>query len=254
MPWHIESPPPVRFDLPPQPGFKGLDAKSSKTTNLTFPDHWWDERHWKALQEVERYRPSLPAIAAKLPPPDPTRLSGDIDMLKKYQDSPEREKRRPEILEEANSPPPYYEYALFLDDIRRPLTRALFYKAVKWAVPFIMHFKHDWKYPRPSQVDPAISPMIACPNHPAYPSGHSTQAHLIALVVGRISGRDDVRDVLRKKADRIAENREYAGLHYPSDSACGAILAQALLPLFETEHAGPMAAARQAEWDLWPDS
>jgi hypothetical protein len=32
-------------------------------------------------------------------------------------------------------------------------------------------------------------------------------------------------------ADRIARNREIAGLHYPSDSAAGVVLANQILPL-----------------------
>ncbi len=35
-------------------------------------------------------------------------------------------------------------------------------------------------------------------------------------------------------ADRIARNREIAGLHYPSDSAAGVALATAILPLLKT--------------------
>jgi hypothetical protein len=249
MPWHVE-PPPLQPFPPPPGGSKVFSERTS--SNLTFPDHWWDERHWKELQKAERYRPALAGIGAKLILPDDTKLPDEVRVLREFQESPERERRRAEILDEAVRPPPYYKHGLFMDDIRRPLTAAVFQTAVSWSVPFIMYFKHQWKRPRPSQVDPAISPMIECPHHPAFPSGHSTQAHLVALVIGSISGRTDVRDTLWEKAHRIAQNREYAGLHYASDSACGIKLAEALYPLFETEHAGAMYAARQREWDLWP--
>jgi membrane-associated phospholipid phosphatase len=89
---------------------------------------------------------------------------------------------------------------------------------------------------------------VDCPHHAAFPSGHSTQSHLVALAMGEVTGRDDIRQALWQAADRIAENREYAGLHYASDSACGAELARQLLPHFVREHAGAIAKARQEEW------
>jgi hypothetical protein len=45
-------------------------------------------------------------------------------------------------------------------------------------------------------------------------------------------------------ADRIARNREIAGLHYPSDSAAGVVLANQILP--RLIGMGPKAAYQTA--------
>jgi acid phosphatase (class A) len=77
---------------------------------------------------------------------------------------------------------------------------------------------------RPDKADARIQPMIEVPRHPAYPSGHSTQSHYLALVIGLVY--PDVADELMLRADEIAIHREIAGVHYPSDTAAGVILAE----------------------------
>jgi len=72
------------------------------------------------------------------------------------------------------------------------------------------------------------------PGHASFPSGHSTQAHLIALCI------NDIFDTLPQQgavledawtlADRIARNREIAGGHYESDTNAGKAIALAVLP------------------------
>jgi hypothetical protein len=106
--------------------------------------------------------------------------------------------------------------------------------AVRW--------KREWKRARPSRLDPALVPPIAVPGHAAYPSGHATQALLMALVLEQVLPLNIVqpppsmqfqadRGPLRAMARRIARNREVLGLHYPSDSVIGQILAVRALPL-----------------------
>lgn len=102
-----------------------------------------------------------------------------------------------------------------------------------------MRWKAHYKRPRPTHLCPALMPPIVAPGHASYPSGHATQSHLMALCMA------DVFDLLpepRKTqmaatgtdlwvlADRIARNRELAGVHYPSDSRGGVELAQAIHP------------------------
>jgi hypothetical protein len=57
-------------------------------------------------------------------------------------------------------------------------------------------------------------------------------------------------DDLEVLADRIARNREIAGLHYCSDSQAGVALATQILPLLTTNswYSNALAAARR-EWD-----
>jgi hypothetical protein len=95
-----------------------------------------------------------------------------------------------------------------------------------------MHFKNLYQRRRPSQLAPGLMPPIPVPGHPAYPSGHSTQAHLMALCVREALPAPMVQNrlgvVIDELADRIARNREIAGLHFASDSRGGANLAQSL--------------------------
>jgi hypothetical protein len=213
----------------------------------SYPDSWWDDRHWNALRESGKFSQALSKITVDVPPDHATTLK-EASNIVKLQGSGEFNVRRPEIIEEADAPPPYFLQTFFLDQLRRPRSAALFEKSVTWAVPFIMHFKHRWKRPRPTQIEPRISPVVVCPCHPAYPSGHSTQAHLVALVLGDLSNQTNVKKALWDKADRIAQNREYAGLHYESDSAAGAKLAESLFPEFQAQFGHLMDEARGAEW------
>jgi membrane-associated phospholipid phosphatase len=92
-----------------------------------------------------------------------------------------------------------------------------------------MYFKNLYSRPRPSQLCPALLPPIEIPGHASFPSGHSTQAHLMALcmndVFNALPQQNTMVDDLWTLADCIARNREIAGLHYPSDTAAGVAFA-----------------------------
>lgn len=251
MTWWVDSAP------DPQPIDRGMqinaatmtDAMAGSTTAPPhFRDDWWDDRHWNALREAGRHHDLIAAIGLDPPPDSQSRIEDELKDILAKQASDGLGQRQAEIVEEADGPPSYYSRMLFLDDHRRPLTRAVLFNSVRWSVPLIMHFKHHWKRPRPTQLEPRIRPVVDCPNHPAYPSGHSTQSHLVALVMGAVTGRKDVEAALWDAADRIAENREFAGLHYRSDSKAGAELAPQILPAFLREFAGEIGRAHAQEW------
>ena len=120
-----------------------------------------------------------------------------------------------------------------------------------------MHFEAVFPpRPRPSQIWPALLPPIEVPGHPAFPSGHATQAMLMALTLEKVlkgTTRALATPLLHTLAHRIARNREITGLHYASDSRGGFELAGeafALLeqcPLFITA-----LADASAEWKTAP--
>ena len=72
--------------------------------------------------------------------------------------------------------------ALTREDRRR--LRNAMYTTVE---PVIMHLKKRFDRVRPRALDRRIRPSIDPPGHPAYPSGHATQAYYIALSWGRSS-------------------------------------------------------------------
>lgn len=238
--------PPLKTDVE-APAASPSIAAAVQATARTYPDHWWSPDFWNDLRLAGRYRSVLQNF--ELPsPPDEAETRNELDRLLELQASSDRHQRMPEILEEAAGPPAYYRRMLLLDDHRNVQTNALFARVIPWSRMFIMSFKHQWKRPRPMQIEPRLRPAVDCPHHASFPSGHSTQSHLVALLMGEITGREDVRSTLWAAADRIAENREYAGLHYHSDSVCGAALAQALFPIFCGENEVAIGRARTDEW------
>lgn len=98
-------------------------------------------------------------------------------------------------------------------------------------------FRHN--YPRPAQVVEAMlgyrmpTNMDSVSAHtPAYPSGHSAQAALLALILSEAFPHRSV--VFSAIADTIGLGRVLAGLHTPEDHSygqdIGAFLFQALRP------------------------
>ena len=90
-------------------------------------------------------------------------------------------------------------------------------------------FKLKYQRARPAQVWPVVRPLLPTPRHPSYPSGHALQCFLIANVLG--SSVAAIKPMLDILADRIAVNRERAGVHFPSDTAAS----RRMIPQVATE-------------------
>jgi hypothetical protein len=108
-----------------------------------------------------------------------------------------------------------------------------------------------------------LLPPFSVPGHASYPSGHATQARLIAKCAHLAmkndprSDKERVRIQLKGLAKRIARNREIAGFHYRSDSEKGAELANKIFAFIETDRLSgspkikgykDAVAAAQGEW------
>jgi hypothetical protein len=110
-----------------------------------------------------------------------------------------------------------------------PACYQLFLLVMEEATPVLFALKRRFDRPRPHVLERDLVPVIAVPGHPAYPSGHATQAYLMAgLADLLVEGRE------RRHADdarRVAWHRELAGLHFPSDSEAGRKLAEQVLRL-----------------------
>lgn len=91
-----------------------------------------------------------------------------------------------------------------------------------------------------------LQTLIETPFHPAYPSGHSFQAHGIALLLAQIA--PEQAGAVNCDATRIAVGREVAGVHYASDSAAGANLAKAYMTNWFKR---PEVKAQIAEASAW---
>ena len=124
----------------------------------------------------------------------------------------------------------------------------------------VQYYKERFGRRRPSEVDPTIRPMIRVPTFSSYPSGHSTQIHLInlalqAVLADRIKPDHDwltetsLVDEMNDIAERIAVNREVAGVHYKSDTEAGVTLAAGIWRLIgSNDNFAQMIEAARAEW------
>ncbi|NWG73352.1 MAG: phosphatase PAP2 family protein [Rubrivivax sp.] len=122
-----------------------------------------------------------------------------------------------------------------------------------------MRWKSRFGRVRPSTLCAGLVPPFGPPAHPAFPSGHSTLGHLLALFLLEIPalrqrfglfdtfdgtpgqaikagspgsnplpGTGAMASPLLWLAARLAQNRERIGVHYPSDSSAGRHLAAGL--------------------------
>ena len=115
---------------------------------------------------------------------------------------------------------------------RMPRTMELIYTSLRFTYAILMRLKHALACRRPHEYSPQIQPMISCPLHCSWPSGHSTEgfvfAHIMVSLLSNTKGDGSLMPLwtnqLMRQASRIAINRTVAGLHFPVDSAAGALL------------------------------
>jgi membrane-associated phospholipid phosphatase len=127
-----------------------------------------------------------------------------------------------------------------------------------------MYYKNIFNRARPSRFSPDLMPLIDPPGHASYPSGHATQARLIALCLEQVMPDaiipvaappppllDPVAELspLRMMASRIARNREVAGVHFPSDSFIGRRLADGSFNIMmRLQTVNDLITAARLEW------
>jgi hypothetical protein len=116
--------------------------------------------------------------------------------------------------------------------------RAKLYDAIKFVtfmveetIPPLSHFKQMYNVERPNKACGVnILRRLRVPEHASFPSGHATQAWLVALALSPHLPPDKAGK-LKEAAQNISDRRVMAGLHYPMDAEGGKLLAQKLLDL-----------------------
>lgn len=235
---------PDRVDLPfvTESDADGQAISDGRVGISVFPYRCWsaDWRAWYALSEyVATDWDQLPVQAW-----DDARTAQEVDDLV-LAARDERADALSEIVAQHQEFASYFFAVLTIDPASFPGTNLLVSIASIVSAFTVIYYKNGvingaWPYdarPRPSQVCPALRPPVAVPGHPSYPSGHSTEAHLIRLVLADAFNNQAKYQALNVDlealANRIARNREIAGLHYAQDSEAGAALAQSILPLLQ---------------------
>jgi hypothetical protein len=191
-----------------------------------FPDEWWSPQLRSQLVLADFTETANWRSKTRLDPPDdsPAVLKVEIEAL--LSKASRRGTRQGEILAQSNSFVDYWYRLLMADQHRRPATVTLIQVGIAVGGMVALYWKNQHKRMRPSQMFPALMPMIPTPPHPSYPSGHSTQAHLVWLCVRAAMPDPSLLDEpMYNLAARIAQNREIAGVHFSSDTAAGAKLA-----------------------------
>ena len=190
-----------------------------------------------------------PGPIITLTPPDGATLAAQMPELRAAMDL--RADRLPEIMAQQGDMLSFFGAQQVLNHDRRRRTMTLLGAAYGAIVSQEMRIKHFCSIPRPIDLSPQIQPVIQTPGHSAYPSGHATEAFAFATVLAALRlSRDpaaqkagiittllgklttalegataaDPDQMLFRLAARIADNRTVAGVHYPVDSAHGALL------------------------------
>lgn len=231
---------PDRLDLP----FITVNEPANERTKVTWQDRHWDpywagwtsliifaeQTGWKTAAAVPDRATTRTAMSAA--------LGETVDegferrrLVRAAED--ERADALGEIVAQHNGFIEYFHAMLCITERSHPWTCRLLHAASLIAGYACMHWKKHYSIARPSQIYPALMPPVPVPGHPSYPSGHATQAHLMALSVEALlkdaaDGGQQPETVATRLARRIARNREIAGLHYGSDSFAGEQLATKL--------------------------
>ena len=103
-----------------------------------------------------------------------------------------------------------------------PLTAALVANVWKDAEYLIWKYKNYFIRIRPYKLEPALKNLEET-NWAAYPSGHATNSYINAYLYSELL--PEFSSFFIKDAYDMAHSREIIGVHYPSDSESGRVLA-----------------------------
>ena len=151
--------------------------------------------------------------------PTPAIFKKQLDFLDTYADL--REDRASEIIAQMTPPVAFWSSIAYLHPDRTKKTLELLDAALGLANAVEQRIKHALACRRPNEYSAQVQPMILTPGHGSLPSGHATEAHMIARILWELRGGtpgDALGVELMRQAARIAVNRTVAGMHFPVDS------------------------------------
>jgi hypothetical protein len=166
--------------------------------------------------------------------PTPIILQGQLDLVANYADL--RADRAREIVAQMSPQYAFWSSVVPLFPARHQKTLEVVRLVLQLAKYAEMNFKHAFGVLRPHELSPQIQPLIQTPVHASFPSGHCTEAHAVAVVLGSLVNTagaaaatvQRLTEQLMRQAARIAINRTVAGVHYPVDSMAGQLLGLAI--------------------------
>jgi hypothetical protein len=184
------------------------------------------------------YKNAALASGANVPPIDMGQHDLGGQVLRILELALEREDRFAEIIDQddADGAINYWLGMLKIDPARHPYTFLMVHVARRIGEQVSMCLKGAFACPRPSQLCPAITPMIDPPVTPSFPAGHALQSYLISYMLAysltKLPGHNTPQTnyaaatgPLFDLAARVSENRVVAGIHYPVDIDAGRAVA-----------------------------
>ena len=95
------------------------------------------------------------------------------------------------------------------------------------ATSFVVgHLKDLFDRARPPESDPGLGSLVAIPDNPSFPSGHSATAFAAATAVAILCPR--LRPFALAIAAAVALSRVYLRVHFPLDVVAGSLIGAAL--------------------------
>ena len=168
-----------------------LQARDGPKFNK-FPTHLWGVTWWEYARQAGGMAGLIDSIGISDPPGD-AETKAEIVFLNKLQHSDEYDGHLGDITAEDDALPVDLQRMLYAGKtskdgvpLANTLTDQLIMEVIRWSIPIIMCLKQKYARARPYQIDPGLLVAVDPPGHPAYPSGHSTQLHLIALVIAEL--------------------------------------------------------------------
>jgi acid phosphatase (class A) len=212
---------------------------------LTFPlDRWGDLYNWKLLKP-HYVTVALDAFTAVKPPANSSaQTRAELDYLLRLQkDRSEQELawcvKLADIYHHpllSNPADPRYrpnrdnlffvgrDLGPWFRQDNLPKTTELLARVYRDAMIYIVELKLRYARPRPHHLEPRINADDKTIPHASFPSGHSFASHINAGVLSRLAPAK--RADLFAKAHELAWSRELLGVHYPSDTEAGRVLAE----------------------------
>ena len=166
-------------------------------------------------------------------PPDEAATRQELQVLKAMAAPPDANTMAQVRYWDAGAPS-YRWLQIALTQIKsKPLTNprvargiALLNVAMYDALVATWHAKYSYNRPRPSQLDPTLTTLVATPNSPAYPAEHAVVAGAAAAILSYLYPDDAA--TFQAQAAAAGQSRVIAGVQYPSDLQAGFDLGRAV--------------------------
>jgi hypothetical protein len=234
----------------------GVPREAARKDTLTFSNTAaWDPEHLAVSLETTRYPATLFEYIS-LPPPrrnSSSEVARELATLHTYQTMRSAKDVQNIVTEVITRNIPFGGPTIhdYLDQKKFPATAALLTDSIHDLQVIEMQQKKKFDRVRPSLLDRSLEPVIVVPTFPAYPSYHSAEMHFYALILSELAPARTEEFLAR--ADQIAKNREIAGVHYPSDSQVGVLLAQQFFnALLQDAKFQTLLASAKKEWATRP--